>query len=367
MLALALSVPDRGGLFETNRVERLGDRIASALESRNLASVDTARLRPTDSELARPGTKLLLTLADPKGHEYVLKIAEPALVAAEVCAYELRQLGRRPVVPVRAVTVEVPSGGIVGGALKPFIEVDPEARLSNDTRTWSELQRSVMLREHAWEYLLDNLDTNAGQYALLGAESYPIDMDWDRAFASDGTSRLSRFAKYRSTLPNARTFLYVDYVEARISLNFGFLRAEARHIRRLPESRVREILERYAAVRFGTDAAAAREFVSRVLDRKRTIERDVQRFIGELRAERRELSVGKPRGLAVRTRALGRRFWNTWQKALDAVGRGSVGTAARHVLKVVRSRAALAGKHGGRMSSERRRPTHAGLHLLERK
>ena len=102
--------------------------------------------------------------------------------------------------------------------LKPFIDFNVSAELDADTTQWTVEQRAVMLAEHAWEWFLDNLDTNTSQYALLGPLRLPVNIDWDRAFFSDGRSELSRFAKYKPQLPNARTFLYADYVAGKVKL-----------------------------------------------------------------------------------------------------------------------------------------------------
>jgi hypothetical protein len=324
---------------QENSVDRLGARIREALEARHLASVETELLCPLDAaDAERSGSKPVIKLSDPQGHRYVLKLAPAELVAAEVCAYELRGLGRRPSVPVRAVDVAMPDGAMASGVLKTFLDFDLELQLSTETQSWSELQRCVMLREHAWEWFLDNLDTNTTQYALLGVEGYPLNIDWDRSFAAEAQSEFSRFTKYRSTLPNARTFLYADYVEGRVQLNFAFLRQEARLIRKLPTEAVRRSLRAYALRRYTDDHAQAEAFVLRVLERKRGIEREVDEFVRRLRAERAVLAGAPPEDLLGKAALLPRFAWNHWQKALDTIGRGPVGTTARRALKLVRAR-----------------------------
>jgi hypothetical protein len=324
---------------QENSVDRLGARIREALEARHLASVETELLRPLDAaDAERSGSKPLIRLTDPQGRRYVLKLAPAELVAAEVCAYELRSLGGRPSVPVRAVDVALPGGARASGVLKTFLEFDLELQLSNDSRTWSELQRCVILREHAWDWFLDNMDTNTTQYALLGVEGYPLNIDWDRSFASEAQSEFSRFAKYRSTLPNARTFLYSDYVEGRVLLNFAFLRQEARLIRKLPTEAVRRSLRAYALRRYPGDPAQAEQFVLRAIERKRRIEREAEEFVRRLRAERAVLAGAPQEDLLGKVALFPRFAWNHWQKALDTIGRGPVGTTARRALKLVRAR-----------------------------
>ncbi|MGC4066806.1 MAG: hypothetical protein QM784_19655 [Polyangiaceae bacterium] len=156
------------------------------------------------------GSKPLLTLIDEDGRKYVLKRGDLPLMAAEQAAYEMRSLGGRPALPARVVSVELSGLGVVEGLVKPYLEFDPNSELQVDTTRWTELQRNVMLAEHAWEWFLDNLDTNTSQYALVGPDAFPVNVDWDRAFASNFSAELSRFAKYKATLPNARTFLFMQ-------------------------------------------------------------------------------------------------------------------------------------------------------------
>ena len=296
-------------------------------------------LRPLDPLPHRTGSKPLVTVVDDKGARYILKLAEPALAYAEQAAYQLRRLGRRPCIPARVVTAEIEGMGRVEGLLKPYLEFDPEVELQTDTSQWSALQRYVLLREHAWEWFLDNLDTNTGQYALLGPEGYPLNIDWDRAFADEGCSELSRFAKYRKTLPNARTFLYADFVEGRGVLPFGLLREEARRIRRLPKREVRRIVAEYAAKRFDS-APEAEQFVRRVLRRQQDIELNVTRFIRSIEAERRDLTGLIPHDRAAWLKVPIAKAWRYWQLFLHLLSRGPIGNLARGVLSLIRGRRA---------------------------
>lgn len=300
---------------------------------------EALRLHRLDEEqVLRSGSKPLFLLRDEVGAKYVFKLADPDLLAAEVAAYELRRLGGKPCVPARLTSVELDDLGKVQGLVKPFIEFDPEQELPADTRSWSELQRSVILLEHAWEWFLDNLDTNTGQYALIGPEAYPINMDWDRAFATAGRSELSRFAKYKRTLPNARTFLYADYVEGRIDLNFGLLGAEASCIAALPEQQVVEILRDYAWTRYG-EADEVDAFVDRVTARQRDIQREVQRFVLALKQERKELRRAGRAGIQGRLLAAKKLAWNHWQLSLNTIVQGPAGKLGRALLKRARARA----------------------------
>jgi hypothetical protein len=232
------------------------------------------------------------------------------------------------------MSLELDGEGTLTGLLKPFVDFNVNAELNVDTTTWTTEQRAVMLAEHAWEWFLDNLDTNTSQYALFGPLRLPVNIDWDRAFFSDGRSELSRFTKYKPQLPNARTFLYADYVAGKIKLPLWLLANEARRIRRLPQRRVREILARYAAVRF-SDPAERERFIERTLMRQRGIEHEVATFLRSLWSERRSLELPAD-SVGEWARRLLLLAWAAWQRVLNAVLRGPIGKAARRVLSAFR-------------------------------
>ena len=330
------------------RIERALDALRAELHVESFAEQASKALRRGEAGEARNGSKPLISLCSASGDCYAFKQCEAPLAAAEEAAYELRRLGRRPGVPARAMTIEIDGEGSLTGLLKPFIDFNVGAELGPDTTAWSVEQRAVMLAEHAWEWFLDNLDTNTSQYALLGPLALPVNIDWDRAFFSDGRSELTRFAKYKPQLPNARTFLYADYVAGKIKLPLWMLAAEARRIRRLPQRRVREILARYASVRF-TDAAEREQFIQRTLMRQRGIEREVGHFMRSLWSERRSLETPAE---SVREwlhhRAL--LLWARWQRVLNAVLRGPIGRTSRRALSVFRgwrSSSTTGGASGG--------------------
>ncbi|MET0411802.1 MAG: hypothetical protein ABW217_10935 [Polyangiaceae bacterium] len=303
------------------------------LDPGHLATVEVKVPDLGERDFVRGGSKPLLKVRDGEGRVYLFKQCDPALAAAEEAAYELRRLGGRPSVPARRASMCI-DGLEAHGLLKPYAEFDNERQLEPDTTQWSEEQRAVMLLEHAWEWFLDNLDTNTSQYGLMGPLELPVNVDWDRSFFSAAQSELSRFAKYRATLPNARTFLYADYVAGKTKLPLWLLSQEARRIRRLPKARVRAILERYAAVCFD-DPAQREHFVTRVLRRRHGIEREVATFMRELWAERRSLET-PPDGLRelVNRQLLLR--WADWQLVLNSAMRGPVGSLARRVLSFTR-------------------------------
>jgi hypothetical protein len=316
------------------RIERALDALYRELEVDELSPEETKTLRRGDQGEARAGSKPLIKLSSESGACYAFKQCEAPLAAAEEAAHRLRRLGRRPTVPATAMSLELEGEGPLVGLLKPFVDFNVSHELAADTTTWTVEQRAVMLAEHAWEWFLDNLDTNTSQYALLGPLRLPINIDWDRSFFSDGRSELTRFAKYKPQLPNARTFLYADYVAGKIKLPLWVLANEARRIRRLPQHEVRKILSRYAEVRF-TDAAEREAFIRRTLMRQRGIEREVGHFMRSLWAERRALEAPADSiGEWVHRQLLA--SWAQWQRVLNAVLRGPVGTAARRVLSLFR-------------------------------
>jgi hypothetical protein len=281
----------------------------------------------------------LAVLEGPAARRWVFKATPAPLAAAECAAFELRQLGKRPCVPAQLFDYDMPELGVVGGVLKPFVEFDTDDELPTDTRAWTDLQRAVMLAEHAWEWWLADLDANAGQYALMGAERYPVKLDWDRAFSTLEPDPPSRFDRYKVILPNARGFLYVDWLEGKIDLELGWLCEEARHIARLPAERVRRRLLSYAR-HAELDADQTSRFVRTVLDRQRRAPREFERLASALRRERSSLSATDAHDLAVIVRAGGVRAWRLWQLVLDGLFRGPAGDVGRVALRAWRAHTA---------------------------
>jgi hypothetical protein len=319
----------------------------AAVEAELLASAERRLHRPlreAEPGVAGSGTKPLFVLVDGEGRTFILKIASPELVAAEEAVWVLRQLGRRPTVPARRALVDVAGLGAQQGLLKPGVDLRARAELGADTSAWTELQRAVMLLEHAWEWFLGNLDTNTTQYALLGPDDVPVNVDWDRAFATDAPAdepvRLSRFLKYRPVLPNARTFLYADFIEGKIELPFSLLAGEAARIRHLPRAEVEGAARSYARDRF-TTPGEVEVFVQRLLERRRFIEYEVAHFVRELRRERSRMRG--PAGLRQRLMNALTLVWDRWQLLLEAVQRGPLGGWGRRALKLVRARRAASG------------------------
>lgn len=319
-------------LREDGDDSRVREAVREAVHGREEARGDIAELRSLGEARESAEDSGDDTSA---GRRYALKLAPRALLAAEEAVWELRRAARRPAVPARQAVVHVVGRGEMSGLLKPFIELErPE--LSPDTSTWTELQRAVMLREHAWEWFLDNLDTNTSQYALVGVDAVPVNIDWDRAFATDARSELSRFIKYRPILPNARTFLYSDFVEGKVELPFALLAREARLIRHLPRDEVERVTRTYARARFilPEDVEA---FVARVLERRRVIEYEVADFVRALRRERGRLRRPS-HGLRAHVVNGAILLWDRWQVLLHRLSRGPLGRASRHALKRARAR-----------------------------
>jgi hypothetical protein len=313
--------------------------LAAELRACDSATIEARALRPAADLEPRSGSKPLKVLQDPEGRRWLFKTASTALAAAECASFQLRALGRRPCVAARPFELEIAELGLVSGVLKPFVSFDTHDQLPTDTQAWTALQRAVILREHAWEWLLADLDSNRGQYALFGPERYPVKLDWDRAFSSLEFDPPSRFDKYKVILPNARSFLYVDWLESKVALEFDSLIEEAHHIARMPAERVRHTLLEYAA-RSGLDKSQAQSFVQVVLERQRRGPREFEKFVVALHRERSSLSIGESRDLGASLRAGAVHAWRWWQLVLDGLFRGPVGDAGRASLRAWRAHSA---------------------------
>jgi len=265
-------------------------RVRAELAAGRSATLEAELLHTIDSPGSSSDTRFVV--ADGSGQRFLLEIASRQRMEAERAAFELRELAQRPTIFAAFTTIRVQGLGRVRGLLKPYFDVATE-ELDTDTTRWTDLQRSVMLLEHAWEWMLDELECGTRQYALFDPDAYPLNIDWSRAYSSDARSELSRFEAFGSGLPSARTFLYSDYVEGRIELPFSLLLREARRISRLPELEVRRILTRFARVRH-RHATDARQLVERALDRRRRIEWEMSRFVRELELERMRLIAIRP-------------------------------------------------------------------------
>jgi hypothetical protein len=306
--------------------------VESKLSTQDL---EPASLALSNDAEATVGTKKLF-MVEAQGVRYIVKAADAPLAQAEETASKVLSIGGRAVVPARVFGGEIGGVGRVQGVLKPFLDFEPERTLSTDTSEWTEDQRLVLLVLHPWEWFLDNLDANQSQYALIGDDSLPMMIDWDRAFHRAGEAGLSRFHQHRANLPNLRNFLYADYVEARIDLDLSPLIEEAKHIAGLPEAEVRPLFERYAEVRF-EEVSERRAFVRRFVQRKRTAIRDFKRFVAELERERR-LQTAASLPMERRIPLWWRRIFRQLTQALNEVVRGPIGDSIRRMLRWLRAR-----------------------------
>jgi hypothetical protein len=221
---------------------------------------------------------------DKGGNKYFFKSAPPEQVAAEILAYEVRILGRRPALATAARSLTLPGLGTVSGMLQPFIPHAGE-RLPNDPTKWTLIQREVMLREHPWEWLLANLDTHVDQYILFGPHDVPLDVDWDHALLDLDIDTLDRFTKRSPAIVPIRNALYDAYARGDVTVSFDGMRRQLRHIARLHDRPLRDALERWAALA-AVDADRKRDVMDRFFRRKRRIGDTFRTFMRGLRRER---------------------------------------------------------------------------------
>jgi hypothetical protein len=247
------------------------------------AELATLELGPSPDDRPAAGSRPACVLVDREGRRYFFKAAERAHVAAEIFAFEVRRLGRRPAIPTAARTLELPGIGRQEGMLQPMI---PHAgqRLPLDPRAWTALQREIMLREHPWEWLLANLDTHVDQYVLYGPEQIPLNVDWDHALEDLEVVDLDRFTKRHIAVAPIRNALYDAYVSGDVELNLTGLRREARRVARLDDGELEVFFRQWAAsCQLSHDRT---ERAWRVFSfRKRNILRTFRQLIDSLRRE----------------------------------------------------------------------------------
>ncbi len=238
------------------------------------------------------GSRPACILKASDGSRYFFKSAPPEHVAAEVLAYRVRTLGRRPILATAARSLELPPAGMVQGMLQPLVTHAGE-RLSTRPGDWSPAQREVMLREHPWEWLLGNLDTHIDQYVLYGDAKLPLNIDWDHALVDLDIEALDRFTKRSPAVAPIRNALYDAFVSGTIELDFVGMRREVRRIARLDDALLRRFMEEWARTR-GAEAEPthASEVIDRFLRRKRRIGKVFGRFVRSLVRERRLRRAG---------------------------------------------------------------------------
>jgi hypothetical protein len=267
-------------------LDRYEASLAERLETVHPGDPDALGLRPVPgAEKIEGGTKPMFEMIDRDGRPYLLKAAPAFLVDAEILSYQIARALGRPAVPAIRCEIALDNSIKVSGVLRPKLHFDQHEQLAADTRKWTPLQREVMVRGHPLEWLLDNLDSHEGQYALIDGVGYPLNIDWDRSFEHLGTSRLSRYSRHRPWLPNLKNFLYADYVAGRVDLDFTGLLREAERIRDLPAEAILPKLEAYAEARDWTEARKKR-FVKRMAQRKENIVEEFTAFVNRLQSER---------------------------------------------------------------------------------
>ncbi|MEQ9498726.1 MAG: hypothetical protein RIT81_17745 [Deltaproteobacteria bacterium] len=282
----APSAPLDDALFEVDReIQRWDGPLVAAFDVQRKTLETATDLHRADGEQTS-GTKPIHFLEDADGDAFVLKVAPPALVAAEIFADRLRTLAGRPSCPVVAKTIEL-DGETLSGALKPRLDVDFGRHLPIDTQQWSALQRAVVLRDHPWDWLLLNIDTHLEQYVLTGEEDVPLNVDWDRAMfqPTEGRRRLDRFEEHRLfTRSPLKNHLYDDYIGRRIDLDLSLLTREAARIDALPNEDVAPLVRDLLAALEPDDRPP--RFLMQFLARKHTLVDDFDRFADRLDAER---------------------------------------------------------------------------------
>lgn len=261
------------------------------------AELERIELRPVDAAEPAKGSRPQTILLDEAGRRYMFKLAPPELIAAELFAHRLRELGRRLHVPTARRELELPGLGRVTGMLQPEIPV--VGALDNAPQRWSKLQREALLREHPWEWLVANLDTHVDQYVLVGEHRIPINIDWDHALVDLHQTALTRFNRRSATVAPIRNLLYSEYVLGRLKLDFFGLQVQARKAAELPDAAIVELLDRHAA-ELGLPDDRKLDIRERVLGRKASLVADFDALVESLRHEREDnLGVS----LTPRTRA----------------------------------------------------------------
>lgn len=322
-------IPDRA------EVAAVEDRVRERLAALDVEPVSPLQRDPEVGGRDQAASKPIHTLQDARGRQFLFKEADEVLIVAEEIAFEVRREAGRPALATRGYDFVDDDGDRARGILKPLLDFDPGDRLGTDTTQWTELQRQVMLAEHPWEWVLDNLDAHDAQYALLGPERYPLNIDWDRAYAHGAEAPLTRFAKHRAVLTTARHFLYADFVRGRVDLAFERLHEQARAVEAFSDDFVTDRAARFAGASF-SDAVQTQAFIQRVVDRKRNAVPQFEAFVRGLEEERLStLGVLEPPA-PERARQGLRQLRDQYQETLHAGARSRMGDAMRSVLRWAR-------------------------------
>ena len=304
-------------MFDLTRfVDRHEDALVARL--RRLPGVEVMQSvdLELDSATISAGTRPSAIFRDPAGRLFMFKAAEPALIAGEELAFEIRSMADRPHVPVTRRSLEIPEIGRVEGMIQPIVE-HAGSQLPHDPRLWTLLQREVLLREHPWEWFLANLDTHVEQYVLMGPQLHPLNIDWDHAMWDIDVIELTRFTKRGLAIAPIRNLLYDAYANRAIKLDFFGLRREIASIARLDPKRVREAIERYGQ-RLGVSDPARRLLWEKVEVRWRTLNASFERLIASMRLERAEM-LSAPSSPVAKVRRGVTRAQDVWQRLLVTV------------------------------------------------
>lgn len=262
-----------------------------------------------DAERPAAGSRPAGIVKASDGTRYFFKSAPPEDVAAEIFAYRVRTLGKRPVVATAARSTELGAVGQVHGMLQPLLSHAGE-RLPARISDWSAVQCEGLLREHPWEWLLGNLDTHVDQYVLYGPAKLPLNIDWDHALLDLDVGSLDRFTKRSPAVAPIRNALYDAFVSGVVDLDFTGMRRQVRRIARLDDALLRRFLGEWARTR-GPDASVDPTRVSDLfIRRKRRIGKVFASFLRSLLRERRLRRAGiVPLPERLRTTAL-----DAWQR-----------------------------------------------------
>ena len=270
---------------------------AMVVELSKLAATDQLTVGVlSEDEAERPtaGSRPACIVKASDGSRYFFKSAPSEHVAAEVLAYRMRTLGKRPILATAARSLTLPSLGPVkiDGMLQPLLSHAGE-RLSTRPTDWSPEQCEVMLREHPWEWLLGNLDTHIDQYVLYGDERLPFNIDWDHALLDLDVETLDRFTKRSPAVAPIRNALYDAFTAGIVGLDFSGMRREVRRIARLDDAQLRRFMTEWESTR---GANAEPKDATRVIEsffrRKRRIGKVFGRFVRSLVRERRHRRAG---------------------------------------------------------------------------
>ena len=271
------------------------------------AELATIPLRVAEEQMPSAGSRPQVAVVDERGRPYLFKVAPTDQIAAELLAARVRALGKQLHVPVVRRSIEIAGAMSQLGMVQPRLEVLGE--LPKLPADWTDLQCEALLVEHPWEWLLANLDTHIDQYVLVGEDRLPLNIDWDHSLVDLPTTELTRFNRRSATVIPVRNLLYADYVAGNAELDFYGMQLQAHRIREIPFATLEELLERWAD-EAEVDTARRRFVIETMRVRHDRIARDFDRFVAELRHERKAVK-GLPRAWSDRAAS---QVQDAWQR-----------------------------------------------------